>query len=149
MVEFVFEEAKPGLFVFTLYEARGLRQLDTSLGKQDPYVDFSLGRSCRSRSLTVENGGSAPYFAEEEVALWADESNWANDLLIRIGDDEMGVEPTPIAFTQFSLLPYMNSRPNQAKQDTYDLFYIVQADPHDEKSKKEISGGELVMKVSF
>ena len=99
------------MFVVTLYEAKGLRQIDP-LGQQDPYVQLSLGSRYKKRSKTIKGGGTEPYFSEEDVLMWADKENWVNDLRIDLFDEHIGDEKV-IGFTHFSLLPYMNMRPDE------------------------------------
>ena len=42
----------------------------------------------------------------------------------------------------------MKFRPEDAREDHYDLFYTVQTDPKDETEKKEVACGEIIMRVS-
>jgi len=135
------------MFVVTLYEARGLRQIDP-LGQQDPYVQLSLGSRYKKRSKSIKSGGVEPYFGEEDVLMWADKENWVNDLRVDLFDDHIGEEKV-IGYTHFSLLPYMNMRPNEAKDEAFDLFYEYLEDPKDEKSKKEVSCGEIGTVLNF
>jgi len=110
-LEFSYEEARMGMFVVTLYEAKGLRQIDP-LGQQDPYVQLSLGSRYKKRSKTIKDGGTDPYFSEEDVLIWVDKENWVNDLRIDLYDEHIGDEKV-IGFTHFSLLPYMNMLPDE------------------------------------
>ena len=90
-LEFVYEEARSGMFIFTLFEARGLRKVDP-MGKQDPYVQFSIGEKYNKKSKTVKDSSTDPYFGEEDVLIWTDGENWINDLRVDILDDELGVD---------------------------------------------------------
>jgi len=146
-VSVVFEEARPGIFEFTLYEARGLRNIDP-MGQQVPYVNFALGKHYKKRSKSVKDNSLNPYFAEEKIMLWVDSTNWANDLLVSLLDEALG-EDRPISYTNLNLLPYMNSRPDDARQDSFDLIYKLIIDPKDEKQNKLVSCGELDMKVRY
>jgi len=146
-LEFSFEEARTGMFVVMLYEARGLRQIDP-LGQQDPYVQLSLGSRYKKKSKVIEGGGVEPYFAEEEVLMWVDKENWVNDLRIDLYDQHIGDEKV-IGFTHFSLLPYMDMKPSEARDEAFDLFYEYLKDPKDEKSKVEVTCGEIVMKITY
>ena len=139
----MFEEARSGLFQITLFEARGLRNIDP-MGQQNPYVQFQLGEGYSKRSRTIKNGGTKPYFSEEAVLLWVNQDNWINDLKVDIFDDDMG-QDKPIGSTHFSLLGYMNQ--TEAKEDVYDLFYITKADPKDNTSIQEVAQGQLIMRV--
>lgn len=146
-VSFVFEEARPGMFAITLYEANGLRSVDT-IGHQSPYVHFQLGDSTYvKKSAVIKNGNSSPYFAEEEVLLWIDSENWVNNLNIHVCDETVAMDK-PIGSTHLSLLPYMNQKENDDTVEEYDLFYTVQIDPRDDREKKEISCGNIRMRVS-
>lgn len=141
MLEFLFEEARAGLFVFTLYEARKLRNVDP-MGQQHPYVQLGLG-DYKKKSKVVEKGGRDPYFAEEDVIMWVDTESWVHDLDILLCDQEVGDE-NPIAYTDLCLLPYMDILPIAAKEDTFDLFYKPnKAEPD------EIAQGQLSMKVTY
>lgn len=57
-------------------------------------------------------------------------------------------EDKPIGETHFSFLAYMNSLPQNAKEDTFDLFYYIK-DPKDDRIRTEHAQGELVMCVRF
>ena len=146
VVELVYEEARPGIFSFKLYEARSLRNVDP-MGQQHPYVKFQLGKNYSKKSKTIKDGGIQPYFGEEEVLMWADRESWKDDLQIKVLDEDLG-EDKPIATTQMCLLPYMNTLPMNAKEDWFDLFYSV-TDPKDDRIKKEFHQGELQMKVTY
>lgn len=141
-LEFIFEEARSGMFAITLYEARGLRNVDP-MAKQDPYVQFSLGPNYIKKSAVIRNGGNAPYFAEEEILMFADQTNWVNNLEIAVLDEAIGLEK-PIGTTHLCLLPYMNIKTEDAVDETFDLFYTVQTDS---ETKKEVTCGELIMRV--
>jgi hypothetical protein len=141
----VFEEARSGMMQITLFEAKGIRNIDP-MGQQDPYVQLNLGPHYKKRSKTIKNGGTAPYFEEEDILLWLDQENWVDNLKVQILDEDTK-EDKPIGLTEFSLLPYMKQRPEDAREDTYDLFYFMQIDPKDETEKKEVPCGEIVMRV--
>lgn len=68
----MFEEARNGLFQFTLYEAYDLRIVDPT-SRQDPFVQLALGASYVKKSKTVRKGGANPYFGEEEILMWIDQ----------------------------------------------------------------------------
>lgn len=141
VLEFLFEEARAGLFVFTLYEAKRLRNVDP-MGQQHPYVQMALG-DYKKKSRVVEKGGRDPYFAEEDIIMWVDTESWVNDLDVMLCDQEVG-EDNPIAYTDLCLLPYMDILPMAAKEDNFDLFYK----PHKEEPD-EIAQGALSMKVTY
>ena len=143
----VYEEARPGIFELTLYEARGLRNIDP-MGQQVPYVNLALGKHYKKRSKSIKDNSTNPYFAEEQIMLWIDSTNWANDLYVALLDEALG-EDRPISFTNLNLLPYMNTRPDDAKRDTFDLMYKMIIDPKDEKLNKIVNSGELDMKVRY
>jgi len=46
-------------------------------------------------------------------------------------------------------LPYMKGRSDDAKEDTHDLFYTMLVDPRDDREKKEVACGEIVMRVKY
>lgn len=129
----------------TLYEGRGLRSIDP-MGRQDPYVQLSLGKHYKKRSKSVKNGGVSPYFNEEDLLLWLDQENWVDDLLVEVLDED-AKEDKPIGSTHFSLLPYMKQVADEAKEDSFDLFYFVSLDPKDDSEKKEVACGNIIMRV--
>eukprot|EP01035_Chromulina_nebulosa_P016954 gene16954-22446_t len=116
-LEFIFEEARSGMFVITLYEARDLRIVDP-INRQDPYVEIQLSKNYVKQSKVIKN------------------------------DNEYGHDK-PIGFTHFCLLPYMNSRPEDAQQDIFDLFYYEKINRYDETQSEEIPKGELVFKITY
>jgi Ca2+-dependent lipid-binding protein len=63
------------MFSITLFEARGLRNVDP-MARQDPYVQIALGATYVKKSSVVRDGGTQPYFAEEELLVFADSTNW-------------------------------------------------------------------------
>jgi Ca2+-dependent lipid-binding protein len=142
-LEFVYEEARSGMVQITLFEAVGLRNIDP-MGQQDPYVQFSLGDNYKKRSRTIKNGGTKPYFAEEEILMWVNQDNWTNDLHVDLYDDDVGQEK-PIGYTHFSLLQYMNQ--SNAKEEAYELFYMNKADPKDDTTLQEVAQGQVMMRV--
>eukprot|EP00595_Chromulina_sp_UTEXLB2642_P003459 CAMPEP_0196763708 /NCGR_PEP_ID=MMETSP1095-20130614/4580_1 /TAXON_ID=96789 ORGANISM="Chromulina nebulosa, Strain UTEXLB2642" /NCGR_SAMPLE_ID=MMETSP1095 /ASSEMBLY_ACC=CAM_ASM_000446 /LENGTH=1006 /DNA_ID=CAMNT_0042117473 /DNA_START=155 /DNA_END=3176 /DNA_ORIENTATION=- len=146
-LEFIFEEARSGMFVITLYEARDLRIVDP-INRQDPYVEIQLSKNYIKQSKVIKNGKSNPYFNNEEIILWVDQNNWINDLYMYVLDNEYGHDK-PIGFTHFCLLPYMNSRPEDAQQDIFDLFYYEKINRYDETQSEEIPKGELVFKITY
>lgn len=142
----MFEQARQGMFLITLFEAHGLRNID-QLGQQNPYVHLGLGPHYHKQSTVVRGGGTDPYFSEEEMMIYVDHENWSNDLQLNLYDQDIGHEKS-IASTNISLLHYMNTHPDNAQAETIQLFYSHQADIRDEKSKQELAGGEIIMRVS-
>ena len=146
--EFIFEEARTGVVQITLFEAKGLRFLDP-MGTQNPYVMCTLGEFYKKKSKVNNDSPTDPYFAEEDILIWADQVNWVNDLKVHLLDEALG-EDKPIGMTQMPLLPYMNVRPENAQTDVYDLFYQVPVDPDDDRAgMKDIAYGEITMRVRF
>ena len=143
----LFEEARLGVMQFTLFEARALRSIDP-MGQQDPYVQLSLGKDYIKRSKSIKNGGTKPYYAEEEMLIWVDAKNWIHNLFIDIYDEEIG-SSKQIASTSLSLLKYCNSAIVQDQtEETFQLYYKKQLDPKDKLSLKDVPQGELIMRVS-
>lgn len=147
MLEIVFEEARSGLAQLTFYEAKNLRSIDP-MGQQDPFIQVSLGKHYKKRTPSVKNGGTNPYFNEEEVWMWLDSDNWVEDLMIEVLDED-AKEDKPIGSTHFSLLPYMKMTPDATREDEYDLFYYVVIDPKDDTEKKEVPCGSVFLRVRF
>lgn len=96
----------------------------------------------------MKNGGTNPYFEEEDILLWLDQDNWVDNLKVSVLDED-AKEDKPIGVTEFSLLPYMKQRPEDAREDTFDLFYMMQTDPKDDTEVKEVASGEIAMRVSY
>lgn len=114
VVEIVFEEARAGMFELTLYEARGLRNVDP-MGSQRPYVKFKLGRNYAKRSKTVKDSGTAPYFGEEKVLIWADRESWVDDLQVMLLDE--GAFPPPPLYDHTIILhlnPHNSTHPRDS-----------------------------------
>ena len=141
LFEFMFQEARAGMFVFTLFEGNDLRNVDP-MGQQHPYVQLAL-ESYKKQSKTIHKGGRDPYFAEEEVIMWVDTESWVQDLRVALCDQEIG-ETNPIGYTDVCLLSFMDQRPSAAKEEAYELFY--QKDKH---SEEELAQGTLNMKVAY
>lgn len=139
-LEFVFEEARVGIFLFTLYEARGLRNVNP-MGKQNPYVQLSLATYLK-KSKVIRDNSRDPYFAEEEILMWVDKENWVNDLKVALLDEELGGD-APIGLTNLCLLPYMNIKASDAKDETFELFYLAKG------ATTETAQGEAVMKIQY
>ncbi|KAH8060559.1 Ca2-binding protein [Aureococcus anophagefferens] len=119
-LEFSFDPAVVGMCVFTLYEGRNLTNMD-SVGKQDPYVKLTLGEDYNKQSKTITDGGTDPYFEEEEMVMWIDEKGWTNDLLVQVFDEDIGTDDL-IGQCHVPLLPYMMVRPQHAKEQVFELF---------------------------
>lgn len=134
--EFTFEPAVVGTCVFTLYEGRSLANMD-SVGKQDPYVRLTLG-DVKKQSKTCDDGGTDPYFEEEELVLWIDDKAWTDDLLVQVYDEDVGLDDL-IGQSHVPLLPYMAVPPQHAKEQVFELF---------NKTDKN-HRGELLMKLQF
>ncbi|KAJ8609891.1 hypothetical protein CTAYLR_007509 [Chrysophaeum taylorii] len=143
-LEFVFEPALIGMVVFTLYEGRHLKNMDT-VGKQDPYVKFTLGEVTK-RSVTHEDGGTEPSFGEEQVELWVDKGAWTEDLLVQVYDEDVGTDDL-IGQCSLSLLPYMDIEPSNAKERVYELYGGDR--PVNNDGDLRPTHGELLMKIAF
>lgn len=141
LFEFMFQEARAGMFVFTLYEGNDLRNVDP-MGQQHPYVEFALD-TYKKKSKTIHKGGRDPYFAEEEVIMWVDTDSWVDDLRVSVCDQEIG-DSNPIGYTDICLLSFMDQRPSAAQEEAYELFY-----KKDKSSDDELAQGSLNMKVTY
>lgn len=141
LFEFMFQEARAGMFVFTMYEGNDLRNVDP-MGQQHPFVQLAL-ETYKKQSKTIHKGGRDPYFAEEEVIMWVDTESWVKDLRVSVCDQEIG-ETNPIGYTDVCLLSFMDQRPSAAKEEAYELFY-----QKDKNSGEELAQGTLNMKVAY
>ena len=120
VVELVYEEARPGIFSFKLYELVHCEML-TRWDSSTHLSNFNLAKTIQSvlkQSKTVGpstcEGGA--YVGRQGVL----EGRLAGKIL----DEDLG-EDKPIASTQMCLLPYMNTLPQQAKEDWFDMFYVT------------------------
>lgn len=140
-LDFVFEEARKGMLILSLIEGRNLRS-SGKLIPPSPFVSVSLTEKYMKTSAVVQDGGRDPYFAGEEILLWMDGTNWLDDIKIKVFDDDLA-QPVLLGSTQFSLLPYFAVKPDQAKEEIFDLTY------QDEFAATTELAGELVMKITF
>lgn len=104
-VEFYFEPARVGMLSITCFEGKNLKNMEL-VGKQDPYITFALGENYKKRTKTIEKGGRNPYFREEEILFWVDETNWASDLHMEVYDEDVGKDDL-IGGCLWSVLPFM------------------------------------------
>jgi Ca2+-binding EF-hand superfamily protein len=118
------------------------------MGRQDPFVQLSLGEHYKKRTKSIKGGGTDPIFGEEEVLLWLDQENWIEDLQVDVLDEDTK-DKISIASTHLSLLPYMKIPPHAAQEDAYDLFYYVLTDPKGDTEKKLVACGRLIMRIRF
>ena len=109
------------------------------MGNQNPFVQLSISNYVK-RTKSVKDNPRDPYFSEEELLMWVDKENWVHDVKLAILDEEIQGD-NPIGITNLCLLPYMNMRSADAKDETFDLFHIAKG------SNMEQAQGELVMKV--
>jgi len=149
-LEFNFEEAKVGMCVFTLYEGRGLGSGEEKLklgsgGALAPYVSVSIGESYHKRSQTILDGGSDPYFGEEEILMWVDDVNWVEPAVATVWNEDVG-DHDLVGKVTFPLLPYMVVDPRKAKQEVVEL-QVAKETTHD--GTKLLKTGDLVMKCEF
>jgi hypothetical protein len=120
-LELNYMEARVGIALLTLYEGRNLKNREI-LGKQDPYVTFSIGDKYKKQSQVITDGGVNPYFKEEMFNLWVDRKNWVNDLSIHVWDEDEGTDDL-IGTTQMSLLEMMaETRPDEVKERLVEIF---------------------------
>jgi hypothetical protein len=132
-VEFFFEVAMVGMLCITTFEGRDLKNMEL-VGKQDPYVKYSLGEQYSKRTKTVDKGGRNPYFKEEELLFWISKDNWHNDLEIHCFDEDVGSDDL-IGKAKFSILPYMTQ--DDPKQELLPL------------KNKDRDTGELMLSINF
>ena len=146
-VEFNFEQAKVGMAVFTLYEGRGLGSSEMKLGGNSlaPYVSVSVGETYHKRSQTILDGGTEPYFGEEQILMWVDNENWVEPAVTTVWHEDIG-DHDLVGKADFSLLPYMIVPPDKAKQEIMPIT-VAKETTHD--GIKHINTGELVMKCEF
>lgn len=50
------------------------------------------GSTYVKKSSVVKDGGTQPYFAEEELLVFTDAHNWVNDLEVAVLDKTIGME---------------------------------------------------------
>ena len=146
-LEFKFEEAKVGMAVFTLYEAKNLGTSEMKLGGNvlSPYMSISMGDAYHKRSQTQVNGGQDPYFGEEQILMWIDEENWTKPAALTCWHEDIG-DHDVIGKHELSLLPYMVVDPDDAKQELIPL-QVLKETTHE--GVKAMDTGELMMKCEF
>lgn len=142
----VFQPARIGMALFTLYEGRHLKNMNT-VGKQDPYVQFGLGDKS-VRSSTKVDAGPDPSFGEEQISLWVGKGEWTDDLVVRVFDEDVGTDDL-IGQCSFSLLSYMSIEHAKAAERVYVLFAGVHDTADSNSANKGPRQGELLMKVEF
>lgn len=75
------------------------------------YCKFQLGKNLR-RGKTIAQGGSNPYFGEEEFEFWVDHTCWAEELLLELFDEDVGTDDF-IGGCTFSILEFLNLSPGK------------------------------------
>jgi len=120
-LELTYMEARVGVALLTLYEGRNLKNREV-LGKQDPYVTFSVGEKYKKQSQVITDGGVNPYFKEERFNLWIDRKNWVHDLSVHCWDEDEGTDDL-IGSTKMSLLEMMAvTKPDEVKEGLVEIF---------------------------
>lgn len=110
LLEFKFEPAYRGILVLTCYDGQGLRNREL-VGKQDPYCLTEFGDQ-KQRTNTIKNGGTNPYFNEEELELWIDGENWQAPVRFSVYDEDVGRDDF-IGGASFSTLPFLTTTKRQ------------------------------------
>lgn len=114
-------ESRVGIALLTLYEGRNLKNREI-LGKQDPYVTFSIGDKYKKKSQVITDGGINPYFKEEMFNLWVDRKNWVHDLTVHVYDEDEGTDDL-IGTTKMSLLEMMaETKPDEVKERLVEIY---------------------------
>jgi hypothetical protein len=131
----VFEHAKIGMLVFTVFEGRQLK----STSKLDNFVSVNMGEKYMKRTKSIKDGKGNPWFKEEKLVMWVSAANWVDDCVLRAWDDD-GANNDVIGETTFSVLPYMAMTPDKF---TPQVFAIMK-----EAGAEQEQTGEVVMKVS-
>ena len=145
-VSLSFMEARVGMAVFTLYEGKDLGTSEMKLGGEVlcPYVSVSMGEGYHKRSQTVVNGGGDPYFGEEQLVMWVDESNWVEPGVVTCWHEDVG-DHDVVGRASLSLLPYMAIDPDKARQELVPLS-IVKNEGGD---AQHLDTGGITCKVEF
>jgi len=112
----MFEQAKIGMVVFTLYEGRQLK----SNGKLSNYVTIGMGPKYEKRSTSIKDPKNNPWFKEEKIILWASTSNWVDDVSLKVFDEDGG-NNILIGQASFSLLPYMRLQPEKFSPQVFPI----------------------------
>ena len=110
-LQLTFQPAHTGILVATLHHGRNLKNMD-SWGKQDPYCKFEIHKTKR-KSKVVQDGGTNPYFGEQELEFWIDGTNWMHPLNMSVWDEDVGSDDF-IGARGFSVLPFMGQKPGES-----------------------------------
>jgi len=134
-LQLTFQPAHTGILVATLHHGRNLKNMD-SWGKQDPYCKFEIHKTKR-KSKVVQNGGTNPYFGEQELEFWIDGTNWMHALSMSVWDEDVGSDDF-IGARGFSVLPFMEQKPGESVRKWIKIL--------DKKSK---DAGEIEIGFAF
>lgn len=121
LLEIKFEPAYRGILVITCFEGQNLRNREL-VGKQDPYC-LAEFKDQRQRTNTVRNGGTNPYFNEDELELWVDGENWQYPIRFSAYDEDVGRDDF-IGGASFSCLPFLTTTKRQ------EVVVSLQAEKH-------------------
>jgi Ca2+-dependent lipid-binding protein len=135
-LEIVFEEAKVGMTVFTIYEAHNLVPEAGSAGRLKPYVTFQIGEGYHKKSATGSADGNSAFWGEDQVNMWIDRSNWVSNVALQCLSEDVGTDGV-VGSAVRSLLPPMRVLPHKAQQSAVLL----------ERDGEQV--GELLMRQLF
>jgi len=140
-IEVTFLEVKIGMVLFTLYECSNLIKGNEVVS--DPYVTVAVGDKMKKRSRTIFDAGSNPYFGEETMLLWINESNWFDKLEINVWNENIG-NHDHVGLTDMSLLAMMN-------KSTEFNSTLPLAHPHPQQIHNNLfrSPGKIRAKIQF
>ena len=132
-----FEEAKVGLVVFTLYEGRQWK----AHGKLENFVTINMGEKYQKKSANAKDCKCNPWFKEEQIVMWANNTNWVDDVMVRCYDDD-GANNQFVGQASFSLIPYMTMSPTRFTPQSFAI-----KKPKEPDSPEMEQTGEIVLKV--
>jgi len=135
-LQLTFQPAYTGVLVVKLHHGKDLKNMD-AWGKQDPYCKFEIGSGVKRKSKVIKDGGTNPYFGEEELEFWVDHRSWMHPLKMTVWDEDIGSDDF-IGGRDFSVLPFMSQTPGESVRKWIPIL-----------DKKKEKAGELEIGFAF
>ena len=149
-LEFEFHESHVGVLVLTLFECNKLVKENDIV--ENPYVSAEIGDKVHERSRVIENGGINPYFGEEKILLWVDESNWFQPMKLKVWEASKNESDNClIGESEISINPYMNKSIKSLAREEIISLSSSSANSDDENTSRQIIPipGLLRIKIDF
>lgn len=105
-----FEPVRQGVVVITAYNGRQMKNMDR-FGQQDPYCVFKFGET-KKKGRVCHQGGSAPFFGEEEFEFWVDGTAWGEKMILECWDKDLTADDY-IGGCSFAILEFLQLPPER------------------------------------